>query len=1104
MHCQNSRSALFSGFLAPLAASGLILGCSGGGGGTDGEEFLVQSVNLAQNSIWAINRPITIQFTAPVDFSSVSLNAVNIRQVGGAPAVGEFLQLDATTIAFQPVCPRLSDLSDAGFRPGGVQYELNLQGNSAYSVRSMDGQRVANSEQRLFRTPDFHDPAGLFFDSVVGSPVPVIRSAGSADTEASHVELGGDPGARVYFEREASGVVALEGGFQLPLNLQSDRNSQIALILAFNQPVDPSTGNINATRLRLEYLDQTGNWQTLESRLALSENCSGPGARVRIEPQGALPPGARLRCILAADFRDIAGEINTIAQTDFAPAQTANAPAVLGDALEEEFIGSGTAAGSREDPTPPLGLPRAIWGDGALSTAFGFSGTGGPGGDFDFEVKAGQVFVLDTASTVITGGPNFVATHQQVVVGGVVDVRNFRIGQGGTIRIQGRDPVRILASGTVQILGTIEVSGTDSRGVSTLGTTNIPEPGAPGVAGGGSGGTGSPLTHASSPKGTEGEGAFGLSDLGGGGGEASFWTGGPNNEDARRGTGGGGGRLGLDQINPATGMPDQTFIGLDAEPGFNNLFVPGFNVPAPIGVVSGTAPPKGGAAGPSPMADGNPADDFHGAAFDSISGSVVMGELLRPWAGAGGGGGGDAIFSNGTPFPVLPFVNWGDEKGAGGGGAGGSLQILALGTIRFGPTGSIKCRGGTGGGGENTLFINRVGGGSGGGSGGHVILQTAAKIDFTAAVSTAQVSILATGGQGGAGAGNLGGAKPGSGGSQETTPLADACPAAFPLTQCLGPISGAGGDGGPGIIQLHTPHGLGGGDILLPPGRTLADLCKPRPVAASATQRLIPSFGRASIARSVWIPMGVGGFDPGAVGAPYFKPATFALEGVDPSTGRVATTAGRVDLGSAVLGPASIEVAPALPFITLSGRSIVMDASPLLAPPATRKYLLDNPGLLKRSTLRLAQVGVPANHERFDVVSAVYDANSVPPTLTLTTSGAEPPLTSFGAAGGVTAELIPTHFKVTTGGQLDSLPDSAAVYLKFQAAPATSSGVPDTNAAVPSLPGSDAAVLNAHPNNAAFRFLRFQVEFDIDALNQGISPLTPLPALDFLRLPFRY
>ena len=300
----------------------------------------------------------------------------------------------------------------------------------------------------------------------------------------------------------------------------------------------------------------------------------------------------------------------------------------------------------------------------------------------------------------------------------------------------------------------------------------------------------------------------------------------------------------------------------------------------------------------------------------------------------------------------------------------------------------------------------------------------------------------------------------------------------------------------------HPPGGLAGGDILLPPSHTLADHCKPKPVAASATERLIPTFGRASVARSLWIPMGLGGFDPSAVVAPFFKPSTFDFGNVDTLTGEVQTTAGVVNLGPPLLGPASIAVAPNLPFITSSGRTLIMDASSLVGSP--QEYFLQNTGLLKRATIRLSQVGSPNNNLRFDVVSATYSSTSIPPTLQLTVASTDPLLTSFSAPGGVNAELIPTFFKISTTGVADSLPASAAIAIKFQAAPATVGGIPNVAAAVPAVPGSDVTVLNASPINRDFRFLRFQVEFDIDKLNQGISPTTPLPVLDFLRLPFRY
>jgi len=174
------------------------------------------------------------------------------------------------------------------------------------------------------------------------------------------------------------------------------------------------------------------------------------------------------------------------------------------------------------------------------------------------------------------------------------------------------------------------------------------------------------------------------------------------------------------------------------------------------------------------------------------------------------------------------------------------VHVLALGHIAFGANGQIRVRGGTGGGGENTIFLNRVGGGSGGGSGGHVVLQSAARIDLRAKQPITQNAgdnnwaIDTRGGQGGAGANDVGGATLAPGGSLETLPLQDACPPGYPTSgfnACRGAVNGAGGDGGPGVIQLHTPLGALGvdprfADILLPTGLGLESFCSPLPLCA--------------------------------------------------------------------------------------------------------------------------------------------------------------------------------------------------------------------------------------------------------------------------------
>jgi hypothetical protein len=455
------------------------------------------------------------------------------------------------------------------------------------------------------------------------------------------------------------------------------------------------------------------------------------------------------------------------------------------------------ATGRPESPAPPLGA--------AL------------GGDQDWIIPAGSVVVFDTSFSLVNGQP---------VTGGQVGVHDLRVESGAVLKVQGPNPFVVTASGAVQIDGLIDLSGDWSKGVVSIDTSEIPEPGAAGQAGGGQGGTGSPLTTASSFSGDPGFGAFGDSAVGGGGGETGWSS--TSFVNLRRGAGGGGGRFGPDVF-------DQSQIGLDAEPGFDNT-------EAENGALSGPGPAHGGSIGSSPFDDGDPRNDHYGLKLNLETGAIVVGELKKPWAGAGGGGGGDASqVPAGQSFPP-PYVLGGDEKGAGGGGGGGSLHLMSFGPIAFGPLGEIRSRGGAGGGGENTMFLNRVGGGSGGGSGGHVVLETAAYIDLSQASGPA---LVARGGQGGAGKDDLGGAFKSSNGQKETPPHLDACPSG--QNGCIGPVNGAGGDGSPGLVQLHVPRSDAPlANVRLPVGVSLAELSAPLPVGAGTPSQLLPTFDAGS------------------------------------------------------------------------------------------------------------------------------------------------------------------------------------------------------------------------------------------------------------------
>src|SRR5262249_45558286 len=151
------------------------------------------------------------------------------------PATGDFRLLDDHTVLFQPTCPTKDDLSDAGLQPGGVSYVLRIEGlnTSANTVRSTDGVPLGAQQVRTFSTPASTQSLIAFQDTAEGPPEPVVRDQGSAEVDASYVEIGGDPDQRVYFEHDPDRNLVLSvPGFETPLNLYSDAASAVAVVIA--------------------------------------------------------------------------------------------------------------------------------------------------------------------------------------------------------------------------------------------------------------------------------------------------------------------------------------------------------------------------------------------------------------------------------------------------------------------------------------------------------------------------------------------------------------------------------------------------------------------------------------------------------------------------------------------------------------------------------------------------------------------------------------------------------------------------------------------------------------------------------------------------------
>jgi len=1103
----------------PTLLGGLLAaGCSGGG--TDANEaaaglFRLESTSITSGQTWQINRVIRFTFSHPVDFDTVNMNTLNIAQTSGAPAVGDFALAagDPRTVVFQPTCPTETDFSDAGFVPGGVQYRIVIPSlsNGAGTIRSVGGKALTSGQTIEFFTPVSEVLTDLFLDPQAGPPTPIT---GFVDTDGSvqgtRLEFADGHADPIPFALDENGQGTLDG-FLVPLNLYSDAATRFEVVVEINQPVSPSAANISQQRIQLQFESAPGEWTTFATRVELAANCTDTGAQVRLRPLGVLPQGRAMRVSLSPEFEDLVGDRNILALIDFALMEAdafreGGAAVDFADEFLEPFLLSGQQLGSFEDDQATFDTPTADWGELApgvygLQPSFDFDGTGGPGGDFDWYVQPNAIVILDTTSTLILGGPGGVPTTTQLVTNGVVNVRDLFIPASSSVRIQGPNPALFLCSGEVRIEGTLVCSGNNATPVFTLDTPYQPEAGASGNAGGGRGGTGSYLTNQVTPRGGPGAGAFDQAGAGGQGGESGWSPNTANYGQFRGAAGGGGGTLGLD-VRLATGCLDQTMIGLDGENGFTG------NPQANAAQRPGELMPWGGHKADRPFTDLHGTDDdFWGTRrmnFGTENESLVLGELIKPWPGSGGGAGGDA--TRATTYPPPNMVNQDQDKGCGGGGGAGSLTILALGDISLGPLGKIYAVGGHGSGGENTNYVNRIGGGSGGGAGGHVVLQTAKTIDLSEVPSGA-AAVIARGGQGGAGFDNQGGAD-----DNETNTSADAkhngddlidnpfeedVPAACHFGTEV--VHSAGGDGGPGIIQFHV--GTLPDDVIGPQGFSgrLRDAVRPAALGfdigtnsndAKWVDQLLPIFGRLSKAQSRWIPLGEVTIDPDDPDVP--DPITFLFGGTVPSTGLVPDLDddGVVDDLPPILAPAGDIGDPGLPSISPTNpRTLLLDASELAAEDVIYRR---NPNLFRRFLIRVGAQG-------FNVEAGEYDAGTGELRLTVSSTGPELP-----SAG--TVEVRPRYLTVSTNGIANALPGSSAILISFQATQPNALGDPDENNIFPDILtwATDVGDLNLAPNNTDFRFIRFRVEFDILADDSELSFNTPRPVVQFLRLPFRF
>jgi len=943
----------------------------------------------------------------------------------------------------------------------------------------------------------------LLEDPVLGPPKVLLRRLGSSVLErVSYVELGegDDPDQRLYFERDQSSqqsVVVPGPGAptdELPLNLFSDETSHVAFLLAFDQPLNPSRSNLSNRFVQLEYQVPGGGgaWVPIQTSVELLSNCISMGTSLRLKPAGILPAASRVRAVLRAGLQGFGGvsDASMLDQNQFAVAQTRaldysslSEPGAGADELFESFDVGGSGRDSREDDGSGSVVPLASWGGGRLESLTNFQGGGGPGGSFDWIVR-GNPEGFDTSSQIIVGGPGGTQALQQFTLGGVVDVHDFIILPNAMLRVIGPNPFIVNATGEIRIEGTLDISGVAGKDVATLNTGSQPEIGGAGVCGGGGGGGTSEVRGNSTPRGGRGESPFGVGLGGGEGGESGYSTIG-NLSSNRRAGGGGGGRFNTDQSD----LDATSVTGSDSTKGMA-AGVGGAGHDNAAGAVTGILPAPGGLPGSGPFQDADARNNFFGARADVVSsvlvdgsapvivsqGGLIPGELIGIHAGYGGGGGGDSIRGPGFPTP-----NWtvsSDEKGGGGGGGAGALRLRALGPIRFvGFNSLILCKGAVGGFGET-----RLGGYGGSGSGGHVILESATNIRFElppvvdrADDMRRHVFIDARGVKG-----------------KQRTPegISD------------------GGEGGPGVIQLHVPDAVSPPhedakltDLVLPVGTleelTAGDSEVLLEVMRPAGVQALPSFGARSGARSRWLDLRTAGV--GADGKRGLLAFLFA--GVDPVTGLVQTQNERIQPLAPLLsgkvqgGDVRFEGSDAL---VLSGVAL----QPLLAAatPVAGDLYLRTPALLRNFTLRMTPaIGTSLD---FIVQDSFFDEAAQSLCLQVSQlSGID--LGELAQPGSSPSyALLPRFFSVSTGGVEGLLPTGNSVQILFEGAQEDSGGAPD-----PSLisigESADASLFSALPPGQ-LDFIRFRVEFNLDTQGSGLSPTAAPVALEFLRLPFVY
>ncbi len=741
-----SKRSLSIAFFAVLGLAVTLTPACGGGSanGVTGRGLVMLSFEQAGVANTVLNEVLVFRFSEAVDVNTINSASVQIREGKqfGKTVPGTFI-VSGSTVQFQPVLASLCDNSDAAFKPD-TQYRVQVIGHpEEFSIRNTAGQPLSNTETYEFHTRLDTDP-DRYRDAIPGTG-PIVTSTSPANGDAGVAVAAGNRIEVVLTENvnpctitdDTVLVHMYEGGAATMEPIPGTVPQRYSGFAKGGSVLDQTPGdaftwgadgtsdysaaprkilcNIKLVQdfgqTRIEITPLFGyNPDPLKSAPKFPENCLiVVQMSFSISDYGGLP---MVPYVFAFTTENLAPQessylIENKGETPYIDAQTT--AAVHPDPRSPERV-QGFMLFAGDGDNGPLQLQPSLPKDVDQACGVDLQDNDGITDDFDPATSV----LLDTGST-----PNTCVNSTDGSTAVVWEFNTFRIRNGITVRIVGRNPAIILVSGDVVIEngGRLLVHGDGTggspahngqNGQDRYTSSSYNAKGGIGVAGGGDGGDGNTVAQAQAGSWAYGQDGF-----------AGF---GATNYDP--------------SMNPAgTGHGGDGAGGAGSPSGSNTSSQ--YN-PWDAGSAGGGGAGHATAGTPGETKQGNIYK--HKKATRSFAGGVfgdTDSKMAMPEAGSGG-----ASSGAGTVYPFNSSSSYG-AAGAAGGAGGGFVDLTSSGTVTI--LGGIYAIGGRGGNGDGwSAYGASAGAGGGSGGGIRVLTPNNMTVGATAVISTA-------GGSGGSG-----------------------------------------------------------------------------------------------------------------------------------------------------------------------------------------------------------------------------------------------------------------------------------------------------------------------------------------------------------------